>query len=174
MAPSVRGKLARHAKPGHPHGDEGVSARASLHVPERDGFNPAGHPVNHGEQVPATITCCGQRANEVHVHVEKPLARHGDWLEVSGRLLCHFGALAILAVSALGEHVPIHALPDDTCRHETAGGTYTWVSQLVEGGKGCLAMGDGYEGPGLRQADITKHPDVPKLDQLKLHEERSP
>jgi hypothetical protein len=92
------------------------------------------------------------------VDLQEPLERHGDGLESGGGLLGDLGTLAVLAVTTPGQHVFVHRLPDDTCRHETTYGTYAWVRQVMEGGEDGLAMGEGDKRPGLRQADVRKGP----------------
>ena len=98
------------------------------------------------------------------MHVQKPLARHGDGLDCGGRLLGDLGTLPVLAVVTPSEHILVHCLPDDTCRHEVTCGTYAWVRQVMEGGEDSLVISEGDERPGLGQADITEDPDVPKLN----------
>jgi len=96
LSPTVGGELARHAETSHPRGNESVRARGRLHVLERDRFNPAGRAVYHSEQVPAAIPCSGEGTDEIHVHVQEPLAWHRDGLHGGGGLLGDFGPLAVL------------------------------------------------------------------------------
>jgi hypothetical protein len=121
LAPAVGGELARHAEASHPRGNEGVRARG--------GLNPAGRVVYHREEVSATIACSGEGAEEVHVHVQEPLAWHGDGLDGGGGLLGDLGPLAVLAVPAPGEDIPVHALPDDARRQEAASGANTGMGK---------------------------------------------
>ncbi|MFN9953163.1 MAG: hypothetical protein ACK55I_08690, partial [bacterium] len=102
----------------HPRVDEGLYAGLGLHVAERDGLQPAGGSVHHGEDVCRAVLCYRKRPHKVHVHVAEPLSWHVDGLDWSCWLAGHLGPAAPLAVPHPGGHVGVHTPPHCSGRNQ--------------------------------------------------------
>ena len=143
LAALVRGEERRHAKTRDPCGGEGMRACGCLDVPEWDGFQPARGTVDHGEEISVPLWSCGERPDQVNVHVGEAMAWHMNGLHGGGGLFGDLHACTVLAVPAPCDHVLVHLLPDYPGGEEPPGGTDTGMDELVKGVEDCPAVLEG-------------------------------
>jgi hypothetical protein len=105
----------------NPGGNECLCARGRGNGGKRNGFDPTGCSVNHGEDVGISLGN-GKGANNVHVDMGKTTFWNGDGKRRRGDMSVGFCFLARKALAGPLIDIGGHAGPNKTGRNETACG----------------------------------------------------
>jgi hypothetical protein len=87
-----------------------------------------------------------KRSHNVNVQMRKSEIWNWDGVEGSCRLFVDLATLALLAISAHCCNISAHALPHETCRDHSLGGTFTRVGHAVDGLEYCRPVHLWYQG----------------------------
>ncbi len=124
LGTSVRGYGMGNTKMGNPSGTEGISTGSGGRGRKRNSLNPAGGPINDGENVGMTLR--GRKGSyQVNMKVGKTTGRDRNRNRRWGNVLVNLGSLA--GHTLLGPEVDVmgHTVPKETGSEQTTGGPDT-------------------------------------------------